>query len=30
VIKENPFKIFQITTPAQRFKMLEDGDLFDE
>ena len=26
-IKDNPFKLFQVTTAQQRRKMLEDGDL---
>jgi hypothetical protein len=26
-IKDNPFKLFQVTTAAQRHKMLEDGEL---
>ena len=26
-IKDNPFKLFQVTTADQRRKMLEDGDL---
>jgi len=27
IVKDNPFKLFQVTTVAQRRKMLEDGDL---
>ena len=27
MLKDNPFRLFQITTPAQRKNMLEDGDL---
>ena len=27
LVKDNPFKLFQVTTPAQRRNMLEDGDL---
>jgi len=27
LVKDNPFKLFQITTAPQRKKMLEDGDL---
>jgi len=27
VVKDNPFKLFQVTTASQRHKMLEDGDL---
>jgi hypothetical protein len=26
IIKENPFKLFEITTVEQRHAMLEDGD----
>jgi len=27
IVKDNPFKLFQVTTAVQRHKMLEDGDL---
>jgi len=26
IVKDNPFKLFQVTTAPQRKKMLEDGD----
>jgi hypothetical protein len=26
IVKDNPYKLFSLTTPAQRHKMLEDGD----
>ena len=30
IVKENPFKFFQLTTPSERKRMLEDGELYLE